>query len=63
MKILREHLGPVHTILLPVGGGGLVAGIAGLCELPQARENYTSKERSFDNVLTSDFFVQVAQLT
>ncbi len=28
MEILRQHGGPIHAIFAPVGGGGLVAGIA-----------------------------------
>ncbi|HET7675613.1 MAG TPA: threonine ammonia-lyase, biosynthetic [Gammaproteobacteria bacterium] len=28
MEILRQHSGPIHAILVPVGGGGLIAGIA-----------------------------------
>ncbi|WP_199098215.1 threonine ammonia-lyase, biosynthetic [Dyella sp. ASV21] len=29
MEILRQHPGPLHAIFVPVGGGGLLAGIAG----------------------------------
>src|SRR3954468_8499288 len=28
VEILRQHPGPIHAIFLPVGGGGLIAGIA-----------------------------------
>jgi threonine dehydratase len=28
MEILRQHSGPIHAIFVPIGGGGLVAGIA-----------------------------------
>jgi threonine dehydratase len=28
MEILRQHHGPIHAIFVPVGGGGLIAGIA-----------------------------------
>jgi threonine dehydratase len=28
MEILRQHQGPLHAIFVPVGGGGLIAGIA-----------------------------------
>ncbi|PHS70566.1 MAG: threonine ammonia-lyase, biosynthetic [Methylophaga sp.] len=28
MEILRQHLDPIHAIFVPVGGGGLIAGIA-----------------------------------
>jgi threonine dehydratase len=28
MEILRQHGGPIHAIYVPVGGGGLIAGIA-----------------------------------
>ena len=28
MEILRQHRGPLHAIFVPVGGGGLVAGVA-----------------------------------
>ncbi|HTB73652.1 MAG TPA: pyridoxal-phosphate dependent enzyme, partial [Polyangiaceae bacterium] len=28
MEILRQHRGPIHAIFVPVGGGGLIAGIA-----------------------------------
>jgi threonine dehydratase len=28
MEILRQHRGPIHAIFVPVGGGGLLAGIA-----------------------------------
>jgi threonine dehydratase len=28
MEVLRAHRGPVHAIFVPVGGGGLIAGIA-----------------------------------
>ncbi|MCL6556462.1 MAG: threonine ammonia-lyase, biosynthetic [Burkholderiales bacterium] len=28
MEILRQHTEPIHAILVPVGGGGLIAGIA-----------------------------------
>ncbi|MBS0589293.1 MAG: pyridoxal-phosphate dependent enzyme, partial [Proteobacteria bacterium] len=28
MEILRQHQGPIHAIFVPVGGGGLIAGVA-----------------------------------
>jgi threonine dehydratase len=28
MEILRQHAGPIHAVFVPVGGGGLIAGIA-----------------------------------
>jgi threonine dehydratase len=28
VEILRQHAGPIHAIVVPVGGGGLIAGIA-----------------------------------
>lgn len=28
MEILRQHTGPIHAIFIPVGGGGLIAGMA-----------------------------------
>ncbi len=28
MEILRQHQGPVHAIFVPIGGGGLAAGVA-----------------------------------
>lgn len=28
MEILRQHPGPIHSVYVPVGGGGLIAGIA-----------------------------------
>jgi threonine dehydratase len=28
MEILRQHRGPIHAIFIPVGGGGLIAGMA-----------------------------------
>lgn len=28
MEILRQHQGPIHTIFVPIGGGGLAAGVA-----------------------------------
>ncbi|WP_323137564.1 threonine ammonia-lyase, biosynthetic [Dyella subtropica] len=28
MEILRQHPGPIHAIFVPVGGGGLLAGVA-----------------------------------
>ncbi|WP_063532879.1 threonine ammonia-lyase, biosynthetic [Burkholderia sp. MSMB1589WGS] len=28
MEILRQHQGPIHAIFLPIGGGGLAAGVA-----------------------------------
>lgn len=28
MEILRQHSGPIHAIFAPIGGGGLIAGIA-----------------------------------
>ncbi len=28
MEILRQHTGPLHAVFVPVGGGGLVAGVA-----------------------------------
>jgi len=28
LEILREHAGDLHAIFVPVGGGGLIAGIA-----------------------------------
>jgi len=28
MEILRQHAGPLHAIFVPVGGGGLISGIA-----------------------------------
>ena len=28
MEIMRQHTAPIHAVLVPVGGGGLIAGIA-----------------------------------
>ena len=28
MEILRQHQGPIHAIFVPIGGGGLIAGVA-----------------------------------
>jgi threonine dehydratase len=28
MEMLRQHTGPIHAVYVPVGGGGLIAGIA-----------------------------------
>jgi threonine dehydratase len=28
MEILRQHAGPIHAIFVPVGGGGIISGIA-----------------------------------
>ncbi|HZR07814.1 MAG TPA: threonine ammonia-lyase, biosynthetic [Myxococcales bacterium] len=28
MEILRQHAGPIHAIFVPIGGGGLIAGIS-----------------------------------
>ncbi|SFU95284.1 threonine dehydratase [Pseudoduganella namucuonensis] len=28
MEILRQHSGPIHAIFVPIGGGGLIAGVA-----------------------------------
>lgn len=28
MEIVRQMQGPIHAIFVPVGGGGLIAGIA-----------------------------------
>lgn len=28
MEIMRQHTGPIHAIFIPVGGGGLIAGVA-----------------------------------
>lgn len=28
MEIMRQMQGPIHAIFVPVGGGGLIAGIA-----------------------------------
>ena len=28
MEILRDHLAPIHAIFVPIGGGGLISGIA-----------------------------------
>ncbi|UTY56649.1 threonine ammonia-lyase, biosynthetic [Massilia sp. erpn] len=28
MEILRQHAGPIHAIFVPIGGGGIIAGIA-----------------------------------
>ncbi len=28
MEILRQHSGPIHAIFIPIGGGGLIAGVA-----------------------------------
>ena len=28
MEILRQHQGPIHAIFVPIGGGGLAAGVA-----------------------------------
>lgn len=28
MEIVRQHPGPLHAVFVPVGGGGLIAGIA-----------------------------------
>jgi threonine dehydratase len=28
MEILRQHAGPIHAIFVPIGGGGLISGIA-----------------------------------
>jgi len=28
MELLRQHPGPIHSVYIPVGGGGLIAGMA-----------------------------------
>jgi len=28
MEILSQHQGPIHAIFVPIGGGGLAAGVA-----------------------------------
>jgi threonine dehydratase len=28
MEILRQHTGPIHAIFVPIGGGGLIAGVS-----------------------------------
>ena len=28
MEILRQHSGPIHAIFVPIGGGGIIAGVA-----------------------------------
>ncbi|MEZ5658903.1 MAG: threonine ammonia-lyase, biosynthetic [Burkholderiaceae bacterium] len=28
MEILRQHTGPIHAVFAPIGGGGLIAGVA-----------------------------------
>ena len=28
MEVLRQHPGPIHSVYVPVGGGGLIAGMA-----------------------------------
>ena len=28
MEILRQHAGPLHAVFVPIGGGGLIAGVA-----------------------------------
>lgn len=28
MEILRQHTGPIHAVFVPIGGGGMAAGIA-----------------------------------
>ncbi|WP_285646231.1 pyridoxal-phosphate dependent enzyme, partial [Burkholderia plantarii] len=28
MEVLRQHQGPIHAIFVPIGGGGLAAGVA-----------------------------------
>ncbi len=33
MEILRQHSAPVHAVFVPVGGGGLIAGIAAYVKL------------------------------
>ena len=33
MEILRQHAAPVHAIFVPIGGGGLIAGIAAYVKL------------------------------
>ncbi|TLX57969.1 threonine ammonia-lyase, biosynthetic [Stutzerimonas nosocomialis] len=39
MEILRQHQGPLHAVFVPVGGGGLIAGIAAYVKYlyPQTR--------------------------
>ncbi|MDP2829350.1 MAG: threonine ammonia-lyase, biosynthetic [Sulfuricellaceae bacterium] len=32
MEVLRQHGGPIYAIFVPVGGGGLIAGIAAYCK-------------------------------
>ena len=28
MELLRQHADPIHAVFVPVGGGGLIAGVA-----------------------------------
>src|SRR5918999_5345777 len=28
LEIMRQHTGPIHAVFVPIGGGGLIAGIA-----------------------------------
>ena len=42
MEILRQHKEPIEAIFVPVGGGGLIAGIAAYVKFQAARRSKSS---------------------
>lgn len=42
MEIVRQHPGPLHAVFVPVGGGGLIAGIAAYMKLVRPEVNSVS---------------------
>ena len=36
LEILRQHADPIEAVFVPIGGGGLAAGVAAIVALPAA---------------------------
>ncbi len=59
MEIVRQHQGPLHAVFVPIGGGGLIAGIAAY--MKQVRPEVGELGPSCEHFL--DFGAQLADGT
>ena len=52
MEILRQHAGPLHAIFVPVGGGGLLAGVAAFVKAVRPEVKVIGVQSTAANAMT-----------
>ncbi len=52
MEVLRQHAGPLHAIFVPVGGGGLLAGVAAFVKAVRPEVKVIGVQSTAANAMT-----------